>query len=85
MNITDSDGLNRFKSGFFVDDFSTTENQIKTTIVKNAIDYNNGRSYWSGDQGGDVTGSFAIKDFNTFLTNRTEDEILFQSQYTNRN
>ena len=50
-----------------------------------AIDYNNGRSYWSGDQGGDVTGSFAIKDFNTFLTNRTEDEILFQSQYTNRN
>jgi len=42
MNITDSDGLNRFKSGFFVDDFSTTENQIKTTIVKNAIDYNNG-------------------------------------------
>tara|TARA_Y100000361_G_scaffold72872_1_gene64585 strand:+ start:800 stop:1663 length:864 start_codon:yes stop_codon:yes gene_type:complete len=50
-----------------------------------AIDYNNGRSYWSGEQGGNVTGSFAIKDFNTFLTNRTEDEILFQSQYTNRN
>lgn len=50
-----------------------------------AIDYNNGRSYWSGEQGDNVTGSFAIKDFNTFLTNRTEDEILFQSQYTNRN
>ena len=50
-----------------------------------AIDYNNGRSYWSGEQGGNGTGSFATKDFNTFLTNRTEDEILFQSQYTNRN
>tara|TARA_Y100000310_G_scaffold115757_1_gene114352 strand:- start:1604 stop:2470 length:867 start_codon:yes stop_codon:yes gene_type:complete len=50
-----------------------------------AIDYNNGRSYWSGIQGSDVTGSFAIKDFNTFLTNSTEDEILFQTQYTNRN
>tara|TARA_B100000902_G_C27257847_1_gene888949 strand:+ start:626 stop:1489 length:864 start_codon:yes stop_codon:yes gene_type:complete len=50
-----------------------------------AIDYNNGRSYWSGEQGDNVTGSFAIKDFNTFLTSRTEDEILFQSQYTNRN
>ena len=50
-----------------------------------AIDYNNGRSFWSGDQGGNVTGSFAIKDFNTFLTSRTEDEILFQTQYTNRN
>ena len=50
-----------------------------------SIDYNNGRSYWSGIQGNDVTGSFAIKDFNTFLTNSTEDEILFQTQYTNRN
>ena len=50
-----------------------------------AIDYNNGRSYWSGTQGENVTGSFAIKDFNVFLTNSTEDEILFQTQYTNRN
>jgi hypothetical protein len=35
--ITDSNGLNRFKSGFFVDDFSTTSSQKKTTIVKNSI------------------------------------------------
>ena len=40
--ITDVDGLNRFKSGFFVDDFSDTEHQIKKTIVKNSIDYQNG-------------------------------------------
>ena len=40
--ITDVDGLNRFKSGFFVDDFSNTDNQIKKTIVKNSIDYQNG-------------------------------------------
>ena len=50
-----------------------------------AIDYNNGRSYWSGDNSDPITGSFAIKDFNTFLTSRTEDELLFQTQYTNRN
>tara|TARA_R110000751_G_scaffold77108_2_gene155481 strand:- start:2170 stop:3063 length:894 start_codon:yes stop_codon:yes gene_type:complete len=50
-----------------------------------AIDYNNGRSYWSAAQTSDVTGSFSIKDFNVFLTNSTEDEILFQTQYTNRN
>lgn len=50
-----------------------------------AIDYANGRSYWSGAQNGTVSGSFAIKDFNVFLTSRTEDEILFQTQYTNRN
>jgi len=42
MQITDADGLNRFKSGFFVDDFSDTENQYKKTIVKNSIDYKNG-------------------------------------------
>ena len=42
MNITDVDGLNRFKSGFFVDDFSSTDNQIKKTIVKNSIDFKNG-------------------------------------------
>ena len=50
-----------------------------------AIDYANGRSYWSGTQGETVSGSFSIKDFNVFLTNNTEDEILFQTQYTNRN
>ncbi len=50
-----------------------------------AIDYGNGRSYWSGTQGETVSGSFSIKDFNVFLTNNTEDEILFQTQYTNRN
>ena len=42
MQITDTDGLNRFKSGFFVDDFANTEKQLKTTIVKNSIDYHNG-------------------------------------------
>ena len=36
--ITDSNGLSRFKSGFFVDDFSSTKTQQKVTIVKNSID-----------------------------------------------
>lgn len=36
--IRDVNGLNRFKSGFFVDDFSTTSSQKKVTIVKNSID-----------------------------------------------
>jgi hypothetical protein len=36
--IPDSSGLNRFKSGFFVDNFSNTISQLKTTIVKNSID-----------------------------------------------
>jgi hypothetical protein len=36
--IPDSSGLNRFKSGFFVDNFSNTVSQLKTTTVKNSID-----------------------------------------------
>lgn len=41
LYIRDVNGLNRFKSGFFVDDFSTTTSQIKKTIVKNSIDAKN--------------------------------------------
>jgi hypothetical protein len=39
--IRDVNGLNRFKSGFFVDDFSTTSAQKKETIIKNSIDVAN--------------------------------------------
>jgi len=39
--IRDSNGLSRFKCGFFVDDFSTTQSQKKITVVKNSIDIQN--------------------------------------------
>lgn len=38
MLIRDANGLNRFKSGFVVDDFSSTLVQKKVTNVKNSID-----------------------------------------------
>ena len=38
LSIVDENGLNRFKSGIFVDNFSTTISQEKVTIVKNSID-----------------------------------------------
>ena len=41
LYIRDVNGLNRFKSGFFVDDFSSTRSQIKITGVKNSIDVKN--------------------------------------------
>ena len=41
LYIRDVNGLNRFKSGFFVDDFSSTRSQIKKTGVKNSIDIKN--------------------------------------------
>ena len=34
----DAKGLNRFKSGFVVDTFKTTDKQDKSTIVKNSVD-----------------------------------------------
>jgi hypothetical protein len=40
--IPDSFGNNRFKSGFFVDNFSTTLPQNKSTIFKNSIDTTEG-------------------------------------------
>ena len=42
LKITDGNGLNRFKSGFFVDDFSDAENQLKMTILKNSVDVEEG-------------------------------------------
>ena len=39
--IQDANGLNRFKAGFFVDDFSSTVSQKKVTGVKNSIDISN--------------------------------------------
>lgn len=41
FTVTDENGLNRFKSGFFVDNFSTTIAQNKSTAVKNSIDTKN--------------------------------------------
>ena len=42
MLIRDANGLNRFKAGFFVDDFSSTLVQKKVTTVKNSIDIGEG-------------------------------------------
>ena len=41
LNIPDDTGLTRFKSGIFVDNFTTTRNQFKPGSVKNSIDPNN--------------------------------------------
>lgn len=41
LQIKDSSGLDRFKSGIFVDNFTTTSFQNKSGPVKNSIDENN--------------------------------------------
>jgi hypothetical protein len=41
LSIKDHNGLDRFKSGFFVDNFTSLDNQNKSTVYKNSIDYRN--------------------------------------------
>ena len=41
MFITDSEGLNRFKSGFFVDNFNSFKTQETQTNIRNSIDRKN--------------------------------------------
>ena len=41
MFVADSDGLNRFKSGFFVDNFNTIKAQEEQLKINNSIDAKN--------------------------------------------
>ena len=89
MQITDSDGLNRFKSGFFVDDFSNTDNQLKTTIVKNAIDYHHGELRPSPyttelDLKLDLNSANGIRKTGRVLTLDYEDRVFISQQFATR-
>jgi hypothetical protein len=46
------------------------------------INPNNGQAYFTSNQAGNVlSGKYAVKDFNIYLTSQPEEEILFESQY----
>tara|TARA_Y100000356_G_scaffold29363_1_gene21301 strand:+ start:225 stop:1070 length:846 start_codon:yes stop_codon:yes gene_type:complete len=47
-----------------------------------AINYGMGQSYFTADQGAKrISGDYAVKDFNIFLTNKTEEKLLFETQF----
>ena len=47
------------------------------------FDFENGRALFSGDNTSmTVTGEFAVKDFNVYLTNDTEDDLIVENKYT---
>lgn len=47
-----------------------------------AINYGMGQSYFTADQGSKkISGDYAVKDFNIFLTNKTEEKLLFETQF----
>tara|TARA_Y100000004_G_scaffold188865_1_gene243641 strand:+ start:1722 stop:2570 length:849 start_codon:yes stop_codon:yes gene_type:complete len=46
------------------------------------LDFDNGRALVSGDvTGSTITGEFAVKDFNVYLTNDTEDDLIIENKY----
>lgn len=49
-----------------------------------AIDYFNGRCYFSGAIASTVSGNFAVKDFNIKMSVQSDEEILFENSYWNR-
>jgi hypothetical protein len=47
------------------------------------FDFENGRALFSGSNTSmTVTGEFAVKDFNVYLTNDTEDDLIVENKYT---
>jgi len=48
------------------------------------IDYQNGRLYFSGSVGANVSGNFSIKDFNIYITSKTEETLLIESKFQNK-
>ena len=54
------------------------------------IDYDNGRVFFTGDDSGNVpgndlslSGQFAVKDFNLYMTNQTEEDLVIEKFKTN--
>jgi|TARA_R100000081_G_scaffold57143_1_gene28144 hypothetical protein len=46
------------------------------------FDFDNGRALFSGENTSmTVTGEFAVKDFNVYLTNDTEDDLIVENKY----
>ena len=47
------------------------------------INYSQGQAYFTTDQSSNtISGDYAVKDFNVFLTNQTEEKLLFETQFT---
>jgi hypothetical protein len=53
------------------------------------LDFNNGRALFSGDGSEDfnytLSGTFPVKDFNIYLTNQSEEDLIVESKFDNNN
>ena len=70
----------------FVTDSSITGATLPTGIAGDShyIDYDNGRIVETGSNytpESTITGTFAVKDFNIYFTNETEDDLVVENKY----
>jgi hypothetical protein len=65
-------------SGIYINNSFTRVGQNNLT----GINPNNGQVYFTTSQNGNtLSGNYAVKDFNIYLTNQPEEELLFETQY----
>jgi hypothetical protein len=68
-------------SGVYVNNTFTTVGQNNLT----GINPNNGQVYFTTSQNANtLSGNYAVKNFNIYLTNQPEEELLFETQYQTR-
>jgi hypothetical protein len=70
----------------FVTDSSIAGAVLPTTIAGDShyIDYDNGRIVETGSNytsSSTITGTFAVKDFNIYFTNETEEDLVVENKY----
>jgi hypothetical protein len=70
----------------FVSDSSIAGATLPTGIAGNShyIDYDNGRIVETGSNytsSSTITGTFAVKDFNIYFTNETEDDLIVEKKF----
>jgi hypothetical protein len=70
----------------FVSDSSIVGATLPTGIAGNShyIDYDNGRIVETGSNytsSSTITGTFAVKDFNIYFTNETEDDLIVEKKF----
>ena len=80
-------------SGVYVTDKGTVgtdaDFNLRGSGLLSGINYGKGQSFFTGDAGDlaakTVSGDYAIKDYNIYLTNQTEEQLLFETQFTLKN
>ena len=67
-------------SGVYIDNSFTSRGSSEFT----GINYGMGQTYFTSlqSEGTTISGNYAVKDFNIYMTNEVEEKLLFETQFT---